>query len=305
MAELPVFSKKYHIPYPAVAYFSVIKNRKQLLSIHTHKDCCEIFFCTQGSALHKVNGIVQHVMKGTMVLVREKDIHGFAEPISDDFTIYNLLFDKVLFDETYVYLRGKALQSVMKSSCATVVQIPTIKWTEIEKVMEQMLITKDTEEEYVNFTIRNFVFHMLSTYFAYLETPHKKVDETPFEQILWEMHKPENYIEGLPALQRLFCCCPEHICREFKKRLNKVPTQVITEIRLAEAARMLTTSCDKIIDISNSVGFKSLSHFNHSFKKYYGVSPTDFRKRTRWSTEYNKSIIKDEKEGYCHEENNQ
>lgn len=281
MVDLPVFSREYHIPYPASAEFSVIRNRKQLLSIHTHQDCYEIFFCTQGAALHKVNGIVQHVMKGSMVLIREKDIHGFVEPMSEDFTIYNLLFDKDIFDEIYAYLKEKALQYVIQNSYATVVQIPTMKWFEVKREMEQMLITHDSEMDYVNFIIRDFVFRMLSTYFVYLEIPCKEVDTTPFEQILWEMYKPENYIEGLPALQRLYCCCQEHICREFKRRLNKVPTQVINEIRLAEAARMLTTSHDKIIDISNGVGFKSLSHFNHSFKKYYGVSPSDFRKRTR------------------------
>ena len=281
LETIPVFSREHHLPNPISAVFAVISNKSLLRSVNTHKECYELFFCTEGSAIHIVNGVKQYVMKGSMALVRETDIHAFTDPMSKDFTIYNLLFDKDIFEDIKRYYGEQTLSYVENSSTASLLQISVENWGTIKSEMEKLVVGQNTEPEYANYVIRKFLGWVISSFFVFLEKEQSENRINNFDRILREMYKTENYVEGLPALYRLFCCCPEHVCREFRKRLNKAPSRVISEIRLAEAARMLTTSEDKIIDICNNVGFKSLSHFNHSFKDYYGKSPSEFRKQTR------------------------
>jgi AraC-like DNA-binding protein len=52
----------------------------------------------------------------------------------------------------------------------------------------------------------------------------------------------------------------------------------LKDYRLAIAARLLQSSESSILEISEEVGFENLSYFNRSFKKRYGMTPTEFRR---------------------------
>jgi AraC-like DNA-binding protein len=52
----------------------------------------------------------------------------------------------------------------------------------------------------------------------------------------------------------------------------------LKDYRLAIAARLLQSSESSILEISEEVGFENLSYFNRSFKKRYGMTPTQFRR---------------------------
>lgn len=49
--------------------------------------------------------------------------------------------------------------------------------------------------------------------------------------------------------------------------------------RIAEAARLLLTTHQRISEICYYVGFTDLSNFNHAFRRELGVSPRQYRQR--------------------------
>lgn len=95
--------------------------------------------------------------------------------------------------------------------------------------------------------------------------------------LVLEMSKKENYIEGISAMTRLTDKTQEHICRSCRKHLGLSPTQLINDMRLREAARLLVETDNPIIDISIEAGFNNLSHFYHAFQRTYQASPKRFR----------------------------
>lgn len=69
-----------------------------------------------------------------------------------------------------------------------------------------------------------------------------------------------------------------HFMRYFKETMNTSFIEYLKDYRLAMSARLLQASEASILEISQEVGFESLSYFNRAFKKRYGVTPGQFRK---------------------------
>ena len=48
--------------------------------------------------------------------------------------------------------------------------------------------------------------------------------------------------------------------------------------RMKKAANLLYTSAMSILQVAQSVGYEGVSQFNVVFKRYYGVTPGEYRK---------------------------
>jgi len=62
--------------------------------------------------------------------------------------------------------------------------------------------------------------------------------------------------------------------RDFQKVFGMPPRHWLQEKRLAEARHLIQNKNKKPSAIYLDLGFESLSHFSHSFKKKFGVAPT-------------------------------
>ncbi|NQX58075.1 helix-turn-helix domain-containing protein [Paenibacillus qinlingensis] len=66
----------------------------------------------------------------------------------------------------------------------------------------------------------------------------------------------------------------------FKAKTGKNIVDYINETRIAKATDLLADSRIKIHDAAKSVGYQNITSFNRMFKKYTGVTPSEYRKRT-------------------------
>jgi AraC-like DNA-binding protein len=64
--------------------------------------------------------------------------------------------------------------------------------------------------------------------------------------------------------------------RDFQKIFGMAPRHWLQERRLTEARHLIETKHKKPSAIYLDLGFESLSHFSHSFKRKYGKSPTEW-----------------------------
>lgn len=82
---------------------------------------------------------------------------------------------------------------------------------------------------------------------------------------------------------------PFHFHRIFRGIIGETLQEYITRKRMEKSAMMLSHQKQRPLEeIFLEVGFKSNSTFSKTFKKYFGISPTDFRKK---SPEYFSKII--------------
>ena len=68
-----------------------------------------------------------------------------------------------------------------------------------------------------------------------------------------------------------------YFCRIFKTATGATFTEYLNFVRICKAEKMLLKTRDSILEISEAVGFSSVSYFNRIFKKYRNCSPRTYR----------------------------
>lgn len=68
--------------------------------------------------------------------------------------------------------------------------------------------------------------------------------------------------------------------KDFEKIFHKAPGKWLQERRLEEAHYLIATKGVAPSDVYIEVGFEDLSHFSFAFKKMYGVSPNQLKKKS-------------------------
>lgn len=70
-----------------------------------------------------------------------------------------------------------------------------------------------------------------------------------------------------------------HFMRWFKEMTGTKFGSYLIELRLEKAARTLRTTEETVLEVAGKTGFNNLSNFNRLFKKKYGITPSEFRKK--------------------------
>ena len=85
---------------------------------------------------------------------------------------------------------------------------------------------------------------------------------------------------NLSKLKTIACLSKRRLTTLFKKETGKTIMHYLKDYRLSVAKELLLINIDeKILSIALDTGFNSIHNFSNEFKKAFGVSPTNFRKR--------------------------
>lgn len=95
-------------------------------------------------------------------------------------------------------------------------------------------------------------------------------------------HAMENFQEpiNLDEIAQKASMSKNAFCRYFKKHTNKTFFEFLTELRIANACKLLQQDKEMpISSIADSSGFQNIANFNRKFKELKGITPSEFRKR--------------------------
>ncbi len=73
----------------------------------------------------------------------------------------------------------------------------------------------------------------------------------------------------------------EYLCRCFQRVAQTSPMAYVNHRRIARAATLLLSTKDNIAEVCEQCGFPTASYFNKQFRRYYGCTPTEFRRANR------------------------
>lgn len=261
---------------PKRNYAAVIEDRSQLLIEHTH-DYFELTLVQSGSCIHHVNGQALPLHIASLSLIRPSDTH-YYEPKTANFQLINIMVPQATINAMLAYLgTGFEPSRLTDTSLPPTTTISMQNFRSVCDSLRNLILYKTLLGQKADALFHITLMNIITAYFP-LTLVHTHTQVPVWMQwLVLEMNKKENYTEGVSAMTRLSKKTQEHICRCCRKYLGMSPTQLINDIRLRQAARMLVETSDPIIDISIEMGFNNLSHFYHSFKHTYQMTPRRFR----------------------------
>ncbi len=74
------------------------------------------------------------------------------------------------------------------------------------------------------------------------------------------------------------CVNQTYLRKMFKSEFDMTLSEYITQFRMQEAKKLITTTNEKLTVVAQSVGYSDVSYFSNVFKKYYGTSPRSMNK---------------------------
>lgn len=97
------------------------------------------------------------------------------------------------------------------------------------------------------------------------------------EAIKQYIYKNYNKDISVEQLADMVCLAPNYLSSIFKKETGENLSKFIKSYRMLKAKEMLDNTYEKIVNISNAVGYQNVSYFCKSFREYFGVTPQKYR----------------------------
>lgn len=94
-----------------------------------------------------------------------------------------------------------------------------------------------------------------------------------------EEHYQENI--SLDFIEEKFFINASYLSYLFKKKVGENFIDYLTDIRIENAKKLLTKSELKVYEVGTAVGYGSSRYFSQIFEKKVGMTPTEYRQRTR------------------------
>jgi len=106
----------------------------------------------------------------------------------------------------------------------------------------------------------------------------RRIAEDAVEYIMNNYMDKELSVEKVA--HNVFVAC-SYLRYVFKKETGSTVGDYITRIRMQKAKELLSEGNRKLSDISDAIGFTDSGYFSKCFKKYYGISPSDFENASK------------------------
>lgn len=90
----------------------------------------------------------------------------------------------------------------------------------------------------------------------------------------------QDYELSVESLADMVKLSPGYFGKLFRENTGKSVNEFLNELRMKSAGELLTGTTLTVNEISNRVGFNNSTYFITTFKKYYGMSPSFYRKET-------------------------
>ena len=249
-------------------------------TVHTH-DYYEIAVVFSGSIVHNINGESYIMRRGDCCLIRPDDSHYFEdEPGQPQQNCLNANFMcRVDFMENALATFGADCRSMLHAINRPL----TFKAsnTVVSKIEKTCLYIQSPGERPTDSNLmicKSVIIELLGACVLHQCTQlHNDFPEW-LDALVLSMQNPDNFNKKIPELIMGISYSYSYIQKQFRHYMGTSIVSYWSGIKLSHARELLANSKLTILEISTRLGYETASHFNHLFKKHYGVSPSSIRK---------------------------
>lgn len=239
--------------------------------LHNH-DYWEFFIVAEGSYKHVINGKESIVYKNSGYLIRPNDYHAIY---NNDINSYHLnVMVKTHFIKSLCDLYSPKTYDLLTNHEVFPFHLND---NQLKKVFVYTSILRDSNAD------KDLIAHLLVSYIiekAISQNDYANNDNRPkwLSDLLLQINSPSNMNWSVQDILARCGYSHSHFARMFKEYMGCSLISYLTKTKMSAAHDLLLHSNMSMLDIALSLGYSSLSRFNHVFKEYYHMSPSTYKK---------------------------
>lgn len=245
-------------------------------SLHCH-NFYEFFIVTSGEAYHEINNRTSRLHKGTLRLITPNDAHCIVSCKGSSCTHINLSVTVERLEAICTSL-GVELDELCED-----IQNINLSVSELEffvKTAQRVSLMQFNNDDRGVVFISEMLSNAVCIIYNYKLFSHQERPEW-FTHTLEKIHSPEYYSCSADDIYRIAGFSAPVVIDRFKRYTGKTVVEYLKMIKINNACDMLKNTETSILEISNIIGYASLSHFNRVFKEYIGITPALYRKENK------------------------
>lgn len=253
---------------------------------HWHTDL-EFIFVTKGEMTYNVNGKLVRMKEGSGIFVNSRQLHyGFSDDRRECEFICILLSPELLSGNIWFY----------ENYISPVINHPSIPYLPLasdENCQKEILDCLAAMYRHCGdgaFSADGY-FGIMENFSAIMKNLHKMVSkekepEQKESADLVSLRQMIRYVEEhssehitVEQIAAAGMCCRSKCAALFRTYLYDTPIAYTTKLRLRKSLTALLNSDQSVTEIAFAYGFGGTSYYCETFRRYYGMSPLQYRKQ--------------------------
>ncbi len=269
--------------FPMAFYHVDERHPRYNMPFHWHKEM-ELIRILEGSITISLDSVFLTTHAGDLILIEEGVIHGGTP----EHCVYECaVFDAGLLAHTDACKRYVRLMTRHQIQLYHYFQADEPRFAPLLAATERLfpaIAYPHAGSELLTLGALYEFFGRLFEGECYVESPVESVSLRRKMDVL----KPVlEYIDthyaspiSLADLSRLAGMSPKYFCRFFKAALHRTPMDYLNYYRIEQACRILTTRELPVTEAAYRCGFNDSSYFVKTFRKYMGITPRAYARRS-------------------------
>lgn len=238
---------------------------------HSH---WELLVIMSGEISHNINGKESVLKKGDACLIRPVDKHSLKlkKKQKDNYQHINFMFSddfakKILgvydcYDE--VLNEKESIQFTLDNS-------------EISMIYDKTLLTQNLSQQKYEMSAKVIVSRILLKFFEQRTLYDEEYPEW-LNGFMIYINNPSTFGKSTRELANYTPYSYSRLTTLFKQYVGVTIVDYVNDKKMVYAKRLLRTTKLTTLQISEMIGYNSLSSFNHLFKNAFGITPSQYRK---------------------------
>lgn len=252
--------EKYHETHPQL--------------FHRHDDVLELLYIMNGNGQYMVDGRTYVVQQGSLIVCNAGIMHGEAPHWKNNMLSYCCV------------LRGISLPNLPQNNLYSPSCNPVFFLSDDRSIFQHVLLalyesSLQPAASYINNLLANALLNI--TYIKIcnrqLSDPGMQENHEEFIQNIIQF-LDEHYMEPLTLaeLGAKFHISQHYLSHIFKEEIGIAPIKYLMQRKIGESQNLLMNTELPLSVISDMLSFNDSAHFSRMFKKYVGLTPSEYRR---------------------------
>ncbi|MDE6202990.1 MAG: AraC family transcriptional regulator [Lachnospiraceae bacterium] len=264
--------------------FIIRHPRYTRLFLHTH-NYFEINFVASGSCTFYFEKESRVLNEGEFCIIAPESRHDLS--ISDESIVFCMMLRKSTFNTTFFSLLSQKdllslfFRTILQGNSRPNYLLFFVKDTDwIKTIIHNALGECHKNDSYSNISCINWMNLLFSTLLRnYSQTLQFYNYQMGSDFSLVLQYIQHNYQTlTLSSLAEFFHYSEPHLCTLIKQNTGYSFTELIRQLRMADAVSYLINTNLKVSEIAERIGYNSADHFSRVFRNAYKMSPQEYRK---------------------------